>query len=147
MGLPKIIQIPCHHVLANQNDLKFRKGAPLKQIFNINLRICIIKKLLVFFVFSTYLPLFLLKFQSGKLVGCRIKLCIKQVPNRHTFDGPHYPKTRNTWKNVMMMSSSRFFQIFLVFGVVGSVKSIPSGYSLDVEFNSISNEIFRSKFG
>ena len=44
MGLPKIIQIPCHHVLANQNDLKLKKGAPLKQFFNINLGIGIIKK-------------------------------------------------------------------------------------------------------
>ena len=43
MGLPKIIQIPCHHVLANQNALKFKKGAPLKQFFNINLGIGIIK--------------------------------------------------------------------------------------------------------
>ena len=44
MGLPKIIQIPCHHVLANQNDLKLKKGAPLKKKFNINLGIGIIKK-------------------------------------------------------------------------------------------------------
>ena len=44
MGLPKIIQIPCHHVLSNQNALKLKKGAPLKQFFNINLGICIIKK-------------------------------------------------------------------------------------------------------
>ena len=44
MGLPKIIEIPCHHVLANQNDLKFKKGEPLKQFFNINLGIGIIKK-------------------------------------------------------------------------------------------------------
>ena len=44
MGLPKIIQIPCHHVLSNQNDLKLKNGAPLKQIFNINLGIGIIKK-------------------------------------------------------------------------------------------------------
>ena len=44
MGLSKIIQIPCHHVLANQNDLKFNKGAPLKQFFNINLGIGITKK-------------------------------------------------------------------------------------------------------
>ena len=39
MGLPKIIQIPCQHVLANQNSLKFKKGASLKQFFNINLGI------------------------------------------------------------------------------------------------------------
>ena len=44
MGLPKIIQIPCHHVLANQNASKLKKGAPLKQIFNIDLGIGIIKK-------------------------------------------------------------------------------------------------------
>ena len=44
MGLPKIIQIPCHHVLANQNVLKLKKRAPLKQFFNINLGIAIIKK-------------------------------------------------------------------------------------------------------
>ena len=36
MGLPKIIQIPCNHALSNQNALKFKKGAPLKQFFNIN---------------------------------------------------------------------------------------------------------------
>ena len=44
MGLSKIIQIPCHHVLANQNALKLKKGAPLKQFFNINLGTGIIKK-------------------------------------------------------------------------------------------------------
>ena len=48
MGLPKIIQIPYHHVLANQNSLKFKKGAPLKQFFNINLGIGIIKKTTLF---------------------------------------------------------------------------------------------------
>ena len=40
----KIIQIPCHHELANQNALKFKKGAPIKQFFNINLGIGIIKQ-------------------------------------------------------------------------------------------------------
>ena len=48
MGLPKIIQIPCHHVLANQNALKLKKGAPLKHFFNINLGIGIIKKTIFF---------------------------------------------------------------------------------------------------
>ena len=62
MGLQKITQIPCHHVLSNQNDLKLKKGAPLKQFFNINLGIGIIKKIHFLFVFSTYLSVFLLKF-------------------------------------------------------------------------------------
>ena len=44
MGLPKVIQIPCHHLLANQNALKLKKGAPLKQFFDINLGIGIIEK-------------------------------------------------------------------------------------------------------
>ena len=39
-----------------------------------------------------------------------------------------------------------FFQVFLVFWVAGSVKSMPSGYSLDAEFNSASNKLSRSKF-
>ena len=43
MGLPKIIQIPNHHGLVNQNALKFKKGEPLKESFNINLGIGIIK--------------------------------------------------------------------------------------------------------
>ena len=50
MGLPKIIQISCYHMLANQNSLKFKKGAPLKQFFNINLGIGIINKKTTFFV-------------------------------------------------------------------------------------------------
>ena len=52
---------------------------------------------------------------------------------------PTTPKTRNTWKNVMMMSSYiiiTFFQVFLVFGVAGSVKSMQCGYSLDAESTS-----------
>ena len=55
MGLPKIIQIPCHHVLPNQNDLKLKKGEPLKQFFNINLGIGIIKKTTFFVrIFNIY---------------------------------------------------------------------------------------------
>ena len=145
MGLPKIIQIPCHHVLANQNSLKLKKGAPLKQIFNINLGIGIIKKTTFFlFVFLTYLHVFLLKFRSGELVGCGIKFPIQRVPTWHTFDGPHYPKNKKylkKWNDDDIIIP--FFQVFLVFGVAGSIKSMPSGYSLDVEFNSSSFRFFR----
>ena len=94
IGLPKIIKIPCHDVLANQNDLKLKKGALLKQLFNINLGIGIIKKLLFLFIFLTYLPMFFI---------------------------------------------ITFFQVFVIFGIEGSVKSTPSGYLLDVEFNSTSS--------
>ena len=67
-------------------------------------------------VFSTYLIVFLLKFRSGELVGCRIWFRIQRVPTVHTFDGPTTQKIRNTWKNVMMMSSSHFFRYFLFSG-------------------------------
>ena len=86
MGLLTFIQIPCHHVLANEIDLNF---------FNINLGLAIIKKTTFLFVFSHH----------------------------------HH-----------------VFQVFLVFGVVGSIKSMLSGYLLDVEFNSASNELSWSKF-
>ena len=99
------------------------------------------KKTTFSFVFSTYLPIFLLIFRSGEIVGCGIKFRIQQVPTWNTFSEPRYPKNNKYLKNGMMTSSFRFFQVFLVFGVGGSVKSMPSGYSLDVEFISASNEL------
>ena len=56
------------------------------------------KKTTFLFVFLTYLPVFLLKFQSGELVGCGIKFPIQRVPTRHTFDGPRYPKNKKYLK-------------------------------------------------
>ena len=50
------------------------------------------------FVFSTYLPVFSLKFRSGELVGCGIKFYIQQVPTWYTFDSPHYPRNKNYLK-------------------------------------------------
>ena len=44
MGLLTQIQIPCHHVLANEIDLNFKYCVGLKQFFNIKLGIGIIKK-------------------------------------------------------------------------------------------------------
>ena len=120
MGLLTFIQIPCHHVLANQNALKLKKGPPLKIFFNINLGIGIIKKKLLFsFVFSTYLPAFLLKFQLEELVGCGIKFLIQRVPTWHNFHRPRYPKNKKYLKkhdnDVIIM----FYKVFLIFGIVG----------------------------
>ena len=56
------------------------------------------KKLLFVFVFSTYLPVFLLKFWSGELIGCEIWFRIQWVPIGHTFDGPRYPKKKKYLK-------------------------------------------------
>ena len=56
------------------------------------------KKTTFLFVFLTYLPVFLLKFRSGELVGCGIKFRIQRVPTQHTFDGPRYPKNKKYLK-------------------------------------------------
>ena len=50
MGLLTFIQIPCHHVLANEIALNLKYRIGLKQFFNINLGISIIKKT-TFFVY------------------------------------------------------------------------------------------------
>ena len=44
MGILTIIQIPCHHMLSYEIDLNLKYCMGLKQIFNINLGIGIIKK-------------------------------------------------------------------------------------------------------
>ena len=92
--------------------------------------------------------MFLLKFQSGELVGCGIKFCIQRIPTRHTFDGPLHPKNKKYLKkyddDVIIIIT--FFQVFLIFGVAGPIKSMSSGYSLDAEFNYAFDELSRLKF-
>ena len=44
MGLLTFIQIPCHHVLANEIALNLKYHIGLKHFFNINLGVGIIKK-------------------------------------------------------------------------------------------------------
>ena len=109
MGLLTFIQVPCHHVLANEIALNLKCHIGLNQFFNINLGIGIIKKLLILIVFSTYLLVFLLKFQATKLPGCIIKFRVQRVPTLHTFDRPHYPQNNKYLKkhdDVEFMSTS-----------------------------------------
>ena len=122
MGLLTIIEIPCHHVLANEIALNLKNCIGLKQFFNINLGIGIIKKTIFLFVFSTYLTMFLLKFQSGELVRCGIKFCIQRVPTWHTFYGPRYPKNKKYLKKCDDDVIIMFFRYFLFFGQRGPSK-------------------------
>ena len=146
MGLLTFIQFSCHHVLANEIALNLKYRIGIKHFFNINLGIGNIKKTTLLFVFSTYLPIFLLKFWSRELPECEIKFCIQWVPTQNTFYGPLYPKNKKYLRkcddNIIIM----FFRVFLVFGVADPIKSMLSGYLLDVEFNYASNELSRSKF-
>ena len=55
MGLLTFIQIPCHHVLANDIDLNLKYRIGLKHFFNIYLGIGIIKKTTFFVcIFDIY---------------------------------------------------------------------------------------------
>ena len=81
MGLPKIIQIPCHDVLANQNALKFKKGAPIKQNFNINLGIGIIKKTTFFVrIFDIYPYDFSLNFDRNISLDVELNSASNEYP-------------------------------------------------------------------
>ena len=116
MGLPKIIQIPCHNVLANEIVLDFKYCIGLKQFFNINLGICIIKKLFFLFVFSTYPPCFYSNFDWESSLDAELNYASNEYPLNILLMGPASPKKRNTWENAMMMSSSCFVRYFLFLG-------------------------------
>ena len=146
MGLPKIIQIPCHHVLANQNVLKLKKGAPLQQIFNINLGIGFIKKLLFCSYFRHISLCFYSNFDQESSLDAEFDSTSNEYPHFILLMDPATPKTRNTWKKCDDDVIITFFQVFLDFGVAGSVKSMLCGYSLDAELNSSSNELSCSEF-
>ena len=82
-------------MLANETTLNFKYHTGLKQFFNINLGIGIIEKTTFLFVFSTYLPVFLLKFQSGDLPGCEINSASNEYPLGILLMDLATPKTRN----------------------------------------------------
>ena len=125
MSLLTLTQIPCHHVLANEIVLNLKYRIGLKHFLNINLGICIIKKLIFLFVFLKYIPMFLLKFWSRELVGCIIKLRIQRVPTRHTFDRSRYPKNKKYLEKCDDDVIITFFQVFLVFRGSGARQKYP----------------------
>ena len=86
------------------------------------------------------------KYAEWVLVGCGIKFRIQRVSTLHTFDGPRYPKNKKYLKKLDDDVIITFFQVFLFWGVAGSIKSMQCGYSLDAESNSASNELSQSNF-
>ena len=52
-----------------------------------------------------------------------------------------YPQNKKYLKEYDDDIIIMFFQVFLVFGLAGSIKSMQCGYALDAELNSTSNEL------
>ena len=72
-------------------------------------------------VFSTYLPIGLLKFRAQTFLGCIIRFIIQGVAMLHAFNGPCYTKNE---KYVKIVIAITFFHVFLIFRVVRSIESI-----------------------
>ena len=66
MGLLTLIQIPCHHVLANEIALNLKYRIGLKHFFNINLGIGIINKTTFFVRIFDVSPYFLTQISIEK---------------------------------------------------------------------------------
>ena len=96
MGLLTFIQIPCHHVLANEIALNLKYRIGLKHLFNINLGIGIIKKPTFLFVFLTYIHVFLLNFDQESSFDVELNFRSNEYPLNILLTGPTSPKARNT---------------------------------------------------
>ena len=66
MGLLTLIQIPYHHLLANEIDLNLKHRVGLKHFFNINLGIGIIKKTTLFVCIFDISPRVLTQISIGR---------------------------------------------------------------------------------
>ena len=126
MGLPKIIQIACHHVLSNQNALKFKRGAPLKQFFNTNLGIGIIKKTTFFVRIFDISPCVFTQISIGRARWMRNLILHPTSTHTAHFWQALLPQKQEIPKkhdhDVIVIIT--FFQVFLVFGVAGFTKSM-----------------------
>ena len=97
MGLQKIIKFPCHHVLANQNDLKLKNGAHVKQFFNINLGIGITKKTTFFVrIFDISPYVFTQFFDQESLLDAELDSTFNEYPQCILLTDPAIPKPINT---------------------------------------------------
>ena len=85
MGLLTFIQIPCHHVLANEIDLNLKYCIGLKHFFNINLGIGIIKKTTFFVCIFDISPYVFTQILSGRALETASKHSLEEIS---THNGP-----------------------------------------------------------
>ena len=124
MGILTLIQIPFHHVLANEISLNLKYCIGLKQIFNINLGIGIINKTTFFVSIFDTSPCFLLQFWSREIPLCKIKFHIQRLPTRHSFDRPRYTKNKKYLKK-------RDDDVLVGCGIKFRIQRVPSWHTFD----------------
>ena len=94
------------------------------------------KKLFFLFIFLTYLLVFYSNFKGKSSLDVELNSASNEYPHCILLTDPANPKIKKILEkcddNVIIM----FFQVFLIFGVARSVKSMVRGYSLDAELNS-----------
>ena len=98
MGFLTFIQIPCHHVLANEISLNLKYRIGLKQVFNMNLGIGVIKILLFCSYFRHISLCFYSNFNRESSLDAKLNTASNEYPLGILLTGPATPKTRNTWK-------------------------------------------------
>ena len=98
MGLLTFIQIPCHHVLDNEIDLNLKYRIGLKHLFNINLGIGIIRKLLFCLYFRHISLCFYSNFEWESFLDVEFNSASNKYPHYILLMDLSTPKTRNTWK-------------------------------------------------
>ena len=134
MGLLTLTQIPCHHVLANEISLNLKYRISLKHFFNINLGICIIKKLLFCSHFRHMSLCSCSNLDQGISLDAELNSASNEYPLGILLTDPATPKTRNTLKMWWWWWGSRVRQKYAEWVLVGC------------GINSASNEFSRSKF-
>ena len=97
MGLLTLIQIPCHHVLANEIALNLKYRIGLKHFFNINLGIGIIKKTTFFVcIFDISPRVFTHILMRRACLDAELNFAANEYPLGILLMDPSTPKTRNT---------------------------------------------------
>ena len=96
------------------------------------------KKLPFVFVFSTYIPMFLLKFQARELFGCGIYCTSNEYPHCILFKDPTTPKIRNTWEKYAVCGiyyfwGSGVYQKYAVWVLVGCGIKFCIQWALSIE--------------
>ena len=96
MSLLTFIQIPCHHVLANEIALNLKYRIGLKHFFNINLGIGIIKQTTFFVRIFDISLRFYSNFDQESSLDAELNSASNEYPLGILLMGPSTPKTRNT---------------------------------------------------